>query len=141
MRVVADTNTVVSGLLWHGAPRQVLDAAREGTIQLFTSKVLLAELTDVLGRGKFAERLKRARVQPSDLVLGFTALATVIEPAPTRAVILADPDDDVVLACAIAAQARAIVSGDSHLLDLKEYSKIPVLTASELLAQISSTAD
>ena len=50
MRVVVDTNTIVSGLFWHGAPRRVLDAARTGRIQLFTSPVLLAELEDVLSR-------------------------------------------------------------------------------------------
>jgi uncharacterized protein len=44
MRVVADTNTIVSGLLWRGAPRKVLDEARKGTIELFTSVILLAEL-------------------------------------------------------------------------------------------------
>ena len=44
MRVVADTNTLISGSLWHGPPRRVLDAARDGTITLYTSAVLLAEL-------------------------------------------------------------------------------------------------
>jgi len=48
MRVVADTNIVVSGLLWKGNPRRLLDAARDGTIDLFTSAVLLTELEDVL---------------------------------------------------------------------------------------------
>ncbi len=44
MNVVLDTNTVISGLLWHGAPRQVLDLARSGSISLFTSPELPAEL-------------------------------------------------------------------------------------------------
>ena len=57
MRVVADTNVVVSGLLWHGNERRLLDAARDGFVELFTSKELLAELEDVLGRSKFAPRL------------------------------------------------------------------------------------
>jgi putative PIN family toxin of toxin-antitoxin system len=54
MRVVADTNVVVSGLLWRGNPRRVLDAARDGIIELFTSIVLLEELEDVLSRERFA---------------------------------------------------------------------------------------
>src|SRR6266571_5322928 len=56
VHVVADTNTVVSGLLWYGPPRQVLDAARTGTITLSTSAPLLAELAEVLQRPKFAQR-------------------------------------------------------------------------------------
>ena len=47
MRVVADSNVVVSGLLWHGNPRRLLDAARDGIIQLFTSAELFEELQDV----------------------------------------------------------------------------------------------
>jgi len=70
VHVVADTNTVISGLLWHGPPRQVLDAARTGTLALSTSAALLAELAEVLQRPKFAERLARANVTPYTLVWG-----------------------------------------------------------------------
>ncbi|MGB9179188.1 MAG: putative toxin-antitoxin system toxin component, PIN family [Pyrinomonadaceae bacterium] len=63
MRVVADTNIVVSGLLWRGNPRRVMDAARDGIIELFTSVPLLEELEDVLSREKFAARLRAADVQ------------------------------------------------------------------------------
>ena len=50
MRIVADTNTVLSGLLWQGAPRRLLDLARERKITLCTSLVLLAELAEVMTR-------------------------------------------------------------------------------------------
>ena len=136
MRVVADTNIVVSGLLWRGNPRRILDAARAGDIQLFTTPVLLTELEDVLSREKFAARLAYAGAAPHDLVLGYAALASVIEPAEIEPVILADPDDDAVLACAVAAHGDAIVSGDSHLLDLKKYLDIRIMTAAELLVEI-----
>jgi len=107
VRAVADTNTVVSGLLWQGAPRQVLDAARAGKVDLCTSAALLAELEDVLRRDKFAERLQRASVTAHGLTIGYAGL---VEPAAITPVILEDPDDDAVLACAIAAQAEIIVS-------------------------------
>lgn len=137
MRVVADTNTVVSGLLWRGNPRRILDAARAGDTNLFTTAVLLAELEDVLSREKFAERLAAAGVVPRDLVLGYAALASVIEPSEIEPVILADPDDDAVLACAVAAHSKVIVSGDSHLLNLRQYQDIRIVTAAALLAEIS----
>jgi len=137
MRVVADTNTIVSGLLWHGAPRQVLDAAREGTITLFTSAVLLDELEEVLARPKFSVRLERVRLQPKDLAQGFSTLATMVKPSDIPRVVDADVDDDAVIACAVAARAQAIVSGDSDLLRLKKYAEISILTAPELLVQIS----
>ena len=60
MRVVADTNVVVSGLLWHGPARQLLNAARQGTVELFTSGALLAELEEVF-LVKVAEFIARIR--------------------------------------------------------------------------------
>jgi putative PIN family toxin of toxin-antitoxin system len=136
MKLVLDTNTVISGLLWHGAPRQVLDLARSGSISLFTSPELLAELEDVLGRKKFAARLRMAQVTVDELVYGYAALATTIHAAKIDPVIKADPDDDVILACAVAAKAEVIASGDSHLLDLKEYEGIRILTVNKVLEEV-----
>ncbi len=137
MRVVADTNTVISGLLWEGSPRRVLDSARAEQIALFTSPVLIVELDDVLKRDKFARRLQRAGVTSRDLVLGYAALATLVSPVVIEPVILADADDDAVLACALAAQAEAVVSGDRHLLSLRKYEGINILTATELLKELN----
>jgi putative PIN family toxin of toxin-antitoxin system len=136
MRVVLDTNILISGLLWAGQPRQLLDAAHRGELQLFTTSILLDELADVLQREKFASRLEQAGVTSSTLVRGYAALATLIEPQEIPPTILDDPDDDAVLACAITANAQAIVSGDSHLLNLAVYATIPILTATELLTQL-----
>jgi len=136
MRVVLDTNILISGLLWSGPPRQILDAARRGEIELFTTQTLLDELADVLGREKFVTRLEQADVSSDTLVTGFRALATLVEPQNIPPTILDDPDDDAVLACAVASKATGIVSGDSHLLKLAKFSNIPILTAPDLLRQI-----
>jgi putative PIN family toxin of toxin-antitoxin system len=122
--------------LWHGPPHQLLLAARAGILNLYTSATLLAELEDVLARTKFVERLSKAEVAAHDLVLGYAALARLVKPATIGLVILADPDDDAVLACAVACKAQAIVSGDSHLLGLKQYASVPIVTAAELLSRV-----
>lgn len=132
MRVVADTNVVISGIFWQGAPRAILDAAREGRIEIFTSAILLVELEDVLSREKFAEKLAQIGANTRDIVLGYASLAYLVEPAIVEPVIIADPDDDQVLACAVAAKASVIVSGDSDLLNLKKYEEIEIITAPEL---------
>jgi putative PIN family toxin of toxin-antitoxin system len=139
MRVVADTNLVVSGLLWHGAPREVLDAARSGKIELFTSIILLAELEDVLGRDKLSNRLKLVGATVPELVRGYAALGSFVTPLTIAPVILEDPDDDHVLACAVAAKADVIASGDRHLLTLKNYEGIYIIRPAELVARISET--
>ena len=137
MRAVLDTNVIVSGLLWRDNPRRVLDCARDGIIEIFTSAELLEELEDVLSREKFAARLEAANVTVSELIAGYSALATVVEAKTIEPVILADPDDDAVLACALMAQCEIIVSGDRHLLDLKDYKEIRILKASEVLLELS----
>jgi putative PIN family toxin of toxin-antitoxin system len=113
-----------------------LDKARALELEMFTSVVLLAELEDVLRRRKLARRLALAGVEPRDLVLGYAALATVVQSDALAPVVTADPDDDAVLACAVAARADAIVTGDSHLLDLGQYQGIPILTSVELLSKL-----
>ncbi len=137
MRLVLDTNTVISALLWQGAPRRILLSAHANVVQLYTSIPLLIELDDVLRRNKFQARLRQARVTANELVLGYAALATTVEPMAIPPVILSDPDDDAVLACALVAQAEAIVSGDGHLLQLGAYATIPILPAGILIDQIA----
>jgi len=133
MRAVADTNVVVSGLLWPGPSRRTLALARTGQLELFTTPALLAELEDVLSRKKFTRRLDLAGVGHQDLVLGYAALAQVIRPAKIPPIIAEDPDDDEVLACALAAHAEVIVSGDRHLVSLGVYQGIRIVKPGELL--------
>lgn len=133
MRAVADTNVIVSGLLWQGSARRALDLARAGSLDLFTSIPLLIELEDVLSRKKLARRLELAGVTARELVLGYSALAEVVAPSSIKPVITADPDDDAVLACALAARAEFVLSGDAHLLDLREFRGIAILPVSRFL--------
>ena len=136
MRLTLDTNVVASGLLWDGTPAQLIDAAQAGEVELFTSRALLAELVRILQRAKFSKAIAASGLALDDLVLGYAELATVVTPASILPTILADPDDDYVLACALAAQADLIVSGDAHLLNLKTYHRIRIVSATEALALI-----
>lgn len=133
MRVVLDTNTIVSGLFWGGHPRQVLELARSGQITLFTASALLDELFDVLSRPKFAERLRIVEASPESVVEDYAALAEMVIVTEVIPVIAEDPDDDQVIACAIAAHADYIVSGDRHLLALAVYNSIQILNATQFM--------
>jgi putative PIN family toxin of toxin-antitoxin system len=137
MIVVADTNTIVSGMLWGGKPREVLDLGGSGRIALYTSPALLSELASVLARAKFQARIQGHGRSVAEVVEAFSAVVTLIQPGAIAPVIRADPDDDAVLACALGARAEVIVSGDHHLLDLGSYDGIPILTASEFLERLA----
>lgn len=139
VRLVLDTNIIVSGLLWRGLPRRIMDQAFEGRgLLLFTTRNLLSELSDVLSRSKFHAALTAIGKPRDEVLLDYATLALLVRPARIPATILQDRTDDAVLACAAAAQADAIVSGDRHLRQLKEFRGIPILTAAELLKQVES---
>jgi putative PIN family toxin of toxin-antitoxin system len=133
VRVVADTNLIVSAFLWGGTPRRLLNAVEAGDLELFTSRALIVELEDVLSRPKFAERLRRTRFSAAFLLARYTQLATPIAAPETSIPELRDRDDAAVLACALAARAELIVSGDHDLLVLKIYQDIRIVSAAEAL--------
>ena len=136
MRIVLDTNVVVSGLLWRGAPARVVFCAETGAIRLFSSAALLAELEGVLVRKQFQAPLRRLGIGWHELLRRFSEQVTVVVAPAIPPTIAADSDDDAVLACAVGARADAIVSGDAHLLSLKAFEAIPILTPTELLARV-----
>ena len=138
MRIVADTNVIVSAFLWGGTPRRLLDAVEARHFELFTSRVLVTELEDVLAREKFAERLGQTRFTSAFLLARYTQLATLIAPTEAAVPELRDPDDAHVLACALAARAEAIVSGDADLHALGSYQGIPILSPADCLKRIAT---
>jgi len=125
VRIVLDTNVVVSGLLWSGRPARLLDLLRAGKASAFTSEALLDELAGVLSRRHLASILARHEANPASLFQGYALLATPVPAAAISAVVSADPDDDAVLACALATGAELIVSGDKHLRNLKSCQRNP----------------
>ena len=136
MRLVLDTNTVVSGLLWDNEPSRLIDEGLQGRVELFTSQALLLELGDVLPRRKLAQRVAASGLSVAQLVARYAVLAQSVLPADISR-IATDPDDDQVLACALAARADLIVSGDADLLNLKAYQGMPIVTVAEVLMQLA----
>ncbi|HET8707865.1 MAG TPA: putative toxin-antitoxin system toxin component, PIN family [Pseudomonadales bacterium] len=139
MRLVLDTNVVISGFIWGGIPRQILELAREDRVSLFTSGVLLDEFADVLSRGKFASMLASRNITPEFLMQRYGMLATVVKTQPIERTVPNDTDDDAVIACALAAQANIIVTGDSDLLMLHPFQNIQILKAADALASLQKT--
>lgn len=140
MRLVLDTNTVISGLLWpDGNPSKLIDAAEAGQVELFTSVALLNELQRVIAREKFTKQLSKRQIAVRDLFDGYAAIATVLTPAVIAPTIVRDPADDAVLACALAANAELIVSGDDDLHDIGTYRGIRIVAAREAVEIITGS--
>lgn len=137
MRLVADTNVVVSGLLWLGNPGCLLEAAATGRVTLYTSPVLLAELARTLNTPKLTRPIRRSGLTLDDLLGRYLNVAIVVRPDVVPRVVTDDADDDHVLACALTANADLIVSGDKHLLGLGGvYQGMRIVTPAEAVQLI-----
>lgn len=140
MRLVLDTNIVVSGLIWGGIPRQLLERGRSGQAALFTSSVLLDELADVLKREKFATLLaSQQNITPAFLMHRYGMLARLVKPQPIERTVR-DVDDDTVIATALAAEADIIATGDNDLLVLHPWKGIQILNAADALGFVRRRA-
>lgn len=133
MRVVCDTNVLISGILFGGVPRNVLSAILTGKVDAFFSPKMAEEFRAVLAREKFDLGLAVV----DSIWQGFREILHPVFPAQVPAVVEQDPDDDKVLACALAAQADRIVTGDRHLLSLGRWRGIEILTPTEFLSRLS----
>lgn len=133
MRVVLDTNTIVSGIGWTGSPRRILLALREGPHRLITSPELLAELTAVLRYPKLEAIAGHPLLE--DVLVWLHRPEHLVYPVDRIAVILDDPADDRVLEAASEGKADASVSGDRHLLQLGRFRGIPIMRAGEFASK------
>lgn len=138
MRLVLDTNVVVSGIIWGGPPYQLLNLARDQQVTLFTSSTLLDELADVLGRSKFAAMLAARDITAEFLMQRYGMLANLVQPQPIERTVR-DADDDAVLSCALAATAEMIVTGDNDLLVLNPFRNMPILTPADALQKLTTS--
>ena len=137
MRLVVDTNVVISALLWGGTPKTLFALGEIHDISFHTSRALLDELAEVLSRRKLAKTLLAIHATPASLLRFYQGFAHVVQPRTIQRVVLNDPDDDQVIAAAIAARADLIVSGDRHLRDLGgHYRGIPIVTPAQAVQLI-----
>ena len=134
VRIVLDTNLVFSALLWRGATHQLLNALRDHPT------ALLEELSDILTRPAATKQLALIGKTPRDVLADYLTIIELVEPQPLPAPVCRDPDDDQVLACALATEATLIISGDGDLLDLVTFRSIPILPAAQALQFIAANA-
>lgn len=128
-KVVIDTNVFISAFGWDGKPEAVLRLMEQRTIVNCITSDIYAELQRVVAYPK----LKFSPSLQVNILEFIFAWSSFVQPKETVAVISDDPDDDKFLACAIAAEAAAIISGDPHLLALGSYRTIPIMTPAQFL--------
>ena len=136
MRLLLDTNTAVSGLIWQGVPGQLIDEAALGRIQLISTEALLDELREVFQRPKFKKKMIEIFLTDEELFEGYADLVELVKPVALTNSVSRDPDDDQVLAAAIGGQVDLIISGDRDLLVLGNYQGIRIIRANEAISYL-----
>ena len=132
LRVVLDTNVLISAILFGGRPRQILEKAIRGDVRLCLSEPILEELKGVLQRSKFGYSSEMIQL----IVIELMSIADFVNPSATLNVVLEDPEDNRILECAVEVEANCIVSGDSHLLKLRRYRNTEILNAAGFLERL-----
>ncbi len=133
MRVVLDTNILVSALLWRGAPYRCLLAVQAGLADLILFAPILAELRTVL-----LAKFRHTPADADDAIRILRTAAELVEISGGLRAVPDDPDDDKFIETAQAGRADLIVSGDRHLLAIGSAASVPVVTAREFLDRLGS---
>ncbi len=123
MRVVLDTNVLMSGVFFGGPPGRILLAWQQGQLSLLTSPEILEEYVAV------GDRLRRAYpdVDPAAVLALIVHHAQLVEPRALDEQGCTDPDDDKFLACALGGGGKYVVSGDRALLAVRAYASVEVI--------------
>jgi putative PIN family toxin of toxin-antitoxin system len=129
LRVVLDTNVLVSALISDGKPRELFRKGIENQFLIVTSDPMLKELTCVLGRAKF-------KTNPNEIhriTLSLHSSAEVVNVKTKFRVVKEDPKDDIVIETAYDGHVDFIVTGDRHLLELESFRGIKITTVEKIL--------
>jgi putative PIN family toxin of toxin-antitoxin system len=138
---VADANVAVSSVIsTAGAPAAIIRRWRSEAFDLAVSEPILAEYERVLRYPRIRRRHRLRDAEIAALIDGFRRFATLVEVTDRRRVVLDDPDDDKYLDCARAAGASYVVSGDRHLLAVREHEGIRILSPRAFLTLIDQLA-
>lgn len=135
MRVVLDTNVLVSALLSpRGSPAAILRRVFSGELEAVTTQSLLDEFVGVILRPHLLGRLDVSQVDA--FVVDFLRVAAFVTPAPVPAGSVRDPADEAVLAAAVGGNADVIVTGDEDLLTLGTFEGVTIVTPSLFLQSL-----
>jgi len=128
--VVLDTNVLISALLFNGKTSGLVDLWKQSEVVPLVSSETLREIIRVLAYPRF--ELEEAEIKSilNEEILPFVETVNISHPFTG---VCQDRADDMFLACAVNGNAEAIISGDIHLLSLKEYAGIPVLKLTDVL--------
>ena len=132
MRVIVDTNALISGIFFAGLPGRILQLWNEGRIKLVGSTEIYQEYAKVMRR--LGDRYPDVEIE--NLLQMLAVELEIVKTRQLKDPVCRDRDDDKFIACALPAKVEVVISGDKDLLDLKAYRKVRFLSPARFLGEI-----
>lgn len=133
MKITIDTNILVSSTFWSGDSDRILDKAEKREIELVLSEDIISEFLKVLDYEEIQSKIQNKNLEMRRSIEKIASISTIVEPKQKLYVIKDDPDDNIILECAIEGSVDYIVSNDKHLLKLGEFQGIKIVKPDEFL--------
>jgi len=133
MKVVADTNVLISATFWFGSSNKIIELAEKKEIELVLSKEIIKEYSEVLKYEEIQEKIKNKNLEMKHSIQKIISISTIVEAEENINIVKEDPDDNKVLECAKAGNVDFIITNDNHLLKLEEFEGIKIITPNYFL--------
>ena len=135
MRITVDTNVLISATFWNGDSSRIMEKVERNEIELVLSKEIIKEFSEVLNYKEIQDKIRNKNLEMKRTVAKVVTLSLIVEPTEKLKVVKDDPDDDKFIECAKAGNANFIISNDNHLLKLKEFEGIRIVSPSDFLKE------
>jgi uncharacterized protein len=133
MKITVDTNVLLSSTFWIGDSFRIIEKVEKSEIDLVLSEEIIEEFRDVLNYEEIQNKIKDKNLEMRRSVEGIVAISTVVEPKEKLDIVKDDPDDNKIFECAVEGKADYIISQDNHLLKIKQYKGIKIITPKEFI--------
>lgn len=132
-RITMDTNVLISATFWHGDSEKIIDKVENKEVTLVLSEQILEEYSKVLEYEEIKEKIKNKDLEMKKSMLRVGAISEIVYVTSKVDLVKDDSDDNKIIECAIDGNSDCIITKDKHLLKLKEYKGIKIITPEEFL--------
>ncbi|MBI2448070.1 putative toxin-antitoxin system toxin component, PIN family [Candidatus Microgenomates bacterium] len=133
MNIVLDTNIIISGLLWKGNAKVLFDFIEENEFTICLTPKILDEIKRVLEYPRIKKQLEKVSLEINEVLFFLLQYSEIYSDIEIFKVVADDPSDDMFVNCALLCGSQYIISGDQHLLKIKKFQNVAILTVREFL--------
>jgi len=133
MKITVDTNVLISATFWKGDSNVIIEKVENKKVELVLSRDIIKEFSEVLAYKEIQDKIKNKNLEMKRTAEKIEAISSIVELKQRFNIVKDDPDDNKVIECAKAGNVKFIISSDNHLLKIKEFEGIKIITPKEFL--------